>query len=369
MNELVYVLTVEAVVFGALSSALATQRLSFEEAGHSALPVFASSWQLLLWYAQALQILCCFLAAGRFASLAPEVRDACARSVGRLCTAAALSAVYVGLLLAWRDRAGAPVSCLLCQLWGTTCARPDTLFWSWSYSAYLALLLPLAALQTGLLVTAAAMCKNAERVAPRRLTTANCALLLAMHVKYSLQHNAPLLPAGCASGVRPAGARPLGLSPRLASFTLVLCALDICTDICADLVAAPSLRRARQPWNFTVLRVLSLVTVFMFSTLYDRESLPLPVLLIHMALAAGLSVLYLLDVWLSFFAKRKAAQPPRQARESHDDAVVLPVEPVAKLRTSSFAFEVEPARRRRFVLAFNNKARWPPAPAPEKKSM
>ena len=188
MNELVYVLTVEALVFGALCTLLVAQRLDvLAWPVDRTWPVLGSCLQLLLACSAVLLLVCGFLAAGRFAQIAPYVRDAFARSAGRLATVPLLAAIYVGVLLAPFESAGAARRpCVLCQLWGTSCSRPDSLFASWSFGVYLAVLLPATAMQAGLLLSAAAMCKQKERVVTRRLVTANCALLIVLHVNYTL---------------------------------------------------------------------------------------------------------------------------------------------------------------------------------------
>ena len=178
-------------------------------------PVLSSSLQALLLYAHVLVLLCCFLAAGRFASFEMHLRDAFARSAGRVVTAAALGAVSVGvLLLAGETDSGAEdflvhgagTDCVLCQLLGPSCAQP--LFWSASYAAFLAVLLPVAVLQAGLILKAAAMCKEL-RVAPRRLATANCALLIVTQVVESLTDNKAHLPAHCLESPNTLNLEPL----------------------------------------------------------------------------------------------------------------------------------------------------------------
>jgi hypothetical protein len=165
MNESVYVLTVEALVFGVLYTVLLVQRLNvFAWPSDRTWPVFASCLQLMLFSGTALQALCCFLGAGR---MAPGIRDACSRSAGRLCTVVLLSGIYVGTVAMLYDAEHR--SCVLCQLCGLTCKPLGTAL---SYSLYLAALLPAIVIQAGMLITAAGMCKE-PHCAPRRLATAN----------------------------------------------------------------------------------------------------------------------------------------------------------------------------------------------------
>jgi hypothetical protein len=75
-------------------------------------------------------------------------RRKCGKSARGASAGAALSVIYVGIMISAREKTKAPLDCVLCQLWRTTCSQPDPLFRSWSYTV-LALLLPASALQTG----------------------------------------------------------------------------------------------------------------------------------------------------------------------------------------------------------------------------
>ena len=56
MNELVYVLTVEALVFGTLCTILVAQRIDvFDWPPEHTWPVFSTCMQLILWYGAGLQ--------------------------------------------------------------------------------------------------------------------------------------------------------------------------------------------------------------------------------------------------------------------------------------------------------------------------
>ena len=58
---------------------------------------------LIFAYAQVLLLLCCAIAIGKFGELTYGEMDACARSAGRLTTAAVLSACYVTVMLMLTD--------------------------------------------------------------------------------------------------------------------------------------------------------------------------------------------------------------------------------------------------------------------------
>ena len=373
MNELVYVLLVEALVFGALSCVLVAQRIDvLRWPEDSTWPVLASSLLFLLLFALALLLVCGFIAIGRFVSFAAEVREACARSAGRLCTAAALAVVYVSILLAVRD---GPESyeCVLCQLCGTTCAQPDSLFWSLSYGAYLAVLLPAAAMLAGLIIVAAAMCKESH-IAPRRLVTANCAFIVVLQVHTSLEHNSSRLPARC--GGTPAGraASDFGTyftnNPHVVIVALVLYALDAVADILASMVVTGE-RARRLAVYFTFWRLMVFGAIWGLSALWDEVQLPWQVLITHTALAIVLTALDVADVWVQHFANNKTQQQTALSEAAVEATLghVATAPGVVGGRGTRAAIEIEPARRRRFVLAFNNKSRWPAAPTAAKKAM
>lgn len=365
MNELVYVLSLEALIFGSLSIVLVAQRLDvFSWPADRTWPVLTSSLQVMLLNAQALLLVCCFVAAGRYSSFAPDVRDACARSSGRLATAAVLAAAYVAVLLMLR---GSITECVLCQLLDTTCmdrasAPSSSAGFTLSHAAYLAVLIPVAALQAGLVVAAAGLCKE-PRVVPRRVATVNCALLLAMQVQKTLENNASRLPTRCSHTA--VSSIPPDTSPHVIILLMILCALDATADLFSYVVLNGS-SSFHLPVLFSACRVASLAAPWSLHPLLDDGVVPYMLLLAHSALALLLAVLDIGDVWLAHFANtalRTTQTTPVSAQAQPAPAIQQPLQshaPAFGTVTRPFAaFEVDPSRRRRFVLSFNNKARWP----------
>ena len=367
MNEMVYVLAVQALVFGAISTVLVAQRANvFEWPADRTWPVTSTSFQFVLLYAHVLLLLCCFIAAGRFASFVPVIRDSCARSAGRLSTATALAAVYVGVQLAVQTPR--PTDCVLCQLLGTSCAKEEKLFWSLSYTAYACVLLPAVALHAGLLVTAAAMCHDGA-VAPRRLATANCAWLLLAQTCSTLEHNKQLLPSRCRSS------QHIDVQDWTIELACALGACDCTAAVFASKVATGHKSRFA-PIAFTAMQLLSLALPGLLTL--EESPIQWTVLLVHTAAGAVLLVLDLADVWLRYFANHKLEDDEEPAEEpmvSGTLGYAEQAEPLAGGMTGGMtagrnaAFEVEPARRRRFLLAYNDKSRWPAAPHVSKKKI
>ncbi len=229
------------------------------------------------------------------------------------------------------------------------------------------------------------MCKE-QRVAPRRLATANCALLIAMQVQTALQLSSKYLPARCApshsAGQRaPADLLAVGSTPHIVVSIPFLYALDAVADFCAGLVLEGR-AGLYLPVFFTLCRAAAVSLVWILQPLLNDTKVhpPTAVLTAHTALAALLAAFDLADVWLKLVANKRARAQQRletlHALELPHDRRVE-VADVAKGpsaaadlrgRSARPAFEVEPARRRRFMLTFNNKARWP-AQAAEKKTM
>jgi hypothetical protein len=101
------------------------------------------------------------------------------------------------------------------------------------------------------------------------------------------------------------------------------------------------------------------------------DYMPWQLLLAHSVLGLLCAALDVADVWLQHFANTspQAATVPSAvvvgtgaARSLSHELSVTPAAPVGfapQQRNTRAAFEIEPARRRRFVLAFNNNARWP----------
>ena len=70
---------------------------------------------------------------------------------------------------------------VLCQLWGTTCVNPGSVLWEFSYSVYLAILLPLFAWFGGMQVVVSGKLASEEMTkisGTRRSMNTNIAIIL-----------------------------------------------------------------------------------------------------------------------------------------------------------------------------------------------
>ena len=85
MNELVYVLCVESVVFAAVSITIVAQRLNvFDWPEASTWPVIGTTIQIILLYSLIILLIMCFVHANRFNDFVIETCQACAKTIGRL---------------------------------------------------------------------------------------------------------------------------------------------------------------------------------------------------------------------------------------------------------------------------------------------
>lgn len=370
MNELIYVLTVEALVFGLLCVVLVAQRLDiFDWPVGRTWPVFSSCLLFVLAYVQLLQTLCCFIAVGRFGVLARGIMDACARTAGRLASTILLSLCYIVFLL-WLHHQEVPeeLPCLMNQLWGTQCGASGAVLWS--FGVYLAVLLPAFAIFGGLQVTAAGMCKNRERPSCRALVCANCVYVLVHNVYYTWEIN---VEQGChsACGVSPVvKTESTSTLDSTADENMVLnhdllrllIALAVC-DICAEIALSMKKRTVVSVLVFCLIRIGELVAIPLFNEVAVRGKLPAEIVVTHFILTCMLCLFDITEaepaVVLKFLKNRRSVHPlpliedePSQANKA-SESMCLEVASGVK------AFSVDNSRRRKFMLTFNGTSRWP----------
>jgi hypothetical protein len=393
MHELVYVLTVESFVFGLLGVLLVAQRWDvFQWPEGRAWPVFSTCLVVIFGYSQILLALCCGIAIGRFGALTHSLMDACARSAGRLVTSAVLTVCYVAALLIISHRtqlqgqqAGQSMQCMLMQLCGTSCAPGSASLFSFSIfegtaqHVYFAVLLPVWALVAALLVTAAGMCKDEQRSSRGRLLCINIAYLLAYHVNYMLRMNVRCQQA--CSGAVVTHPTELIICKEALFLAGALCVSDIFAE--TVLVRHTILRlhagrgRGKLPniekymimrisgvFVFGILRLAQVLAVLVFNWLAESQlQLPWQLMVVHVSLASVLSLLDIVQVVIEYTHAQKvsveladsklAAQQIgfKQGSDAVEEAMPLP--------RSLKAFEVDPKSRKKFMMTFTGKTRWP----------
>jgi hypothetical protein len=410
MHELVYVLTVESFVFGLLGVLLVAQRWDvFQWPEGRAWPVFSTCLVVIFGYSQILLALCCGIAIGRFGALTHSLMDACARSAGRLVTSAVLTVCYVAALLIISHRtqlqgqqAGQSMQCMLMQLCGTSCAPGSAETFSMfegtahditlvnviinflqlfvlgtAQHVYFAVLLPVWALVAALLVTAAGMCKDEQRSSRGRLLCINIAYMLAYHVNYMLRMNVRCQQA--CSGAVVTHPTELIICKEALFLAGALCVSDIFAE--TVLVRHTILRlhagrgRGKLPniekymimrisgvFVFGILRLAQVLAVLVFNWLAESQlQLPWQLMVVHVSLASVLCLLDIVQVVIEYTHAQKvsveladsklAAQQTgfKQGSDAVEEA----------LPRSLKAFEVDPKSRKKFMMTFTGKTRWP----------
>ena len=269
----------------------------------------------------------------------------------------------------------------------------------WSYGVYLAVLLPVLGLVSGLEVTAAGMCtagvskdmkegassQGVSKVQPvlshRRLVCINCAYMLAENVFLTWELNAQ---RGCQKSC---GVTPLpgsAAQSRLDSNIVqnrellhLLAGLAV-SDIFAEIALWLGRRRLLFVLLFYAIRVGQVLGVAVRGIL--QGILPWELRILNTGIAV---LLCLLDITGAqpldtvFFAiiswwTGTRIVPWRSRPRDFDTAVVMEPGPNRQPETSegtqptgltkgerSKAFEVEPVRRRKFMLTFNATSHWP----------
>ena len=355
MNELVYVLCVESVVFAAVSITIVAQRLNvFDWPESSTWPVFGTTIQIILLYSLFILLIMCFVHANRFNDFVIETCQACAKTIGRLMSVIVIFTASMCALVWLYDKVDWAL--ILCQFWGTSCAtssNPGRVLWSWTYSVYLAILLPLFAVQAGLQMTAASLLKNVVEspFAPRRVITINCALILTLHATHTVDQNFVI---GCSDGcniinnstvfTESPGDVVITSSPILFGGCFLF-VLDITADICSGFLSDD--KNLPSFIIFIIVRCLqiSFNPIFLFIT---SIPLPDPISWSYLGLTGILSILDIIDVTMKYMKHVKKIKP------SHREVQESVVKPTSNLfsTTLNSAFTVEPARRRRFMLTY-----------------
>jgi hypothetical protein len=325
MSEQAYVFTVEALIFALGNTQLVAQRWNvFSWPFGRTWPVLGTTVLVVLAYAQLLLMLSCFVKICNLSSLSLEVSEALARSVGRLATLGAAVILYMSIVV-WSYDA-AHWALMLCQFWGTQCNEPGTSqIWSYSYSYYLAILLPCLALQAGLQILAASSCKT-TKYSPRRIITANNIFLLTLHITHTLNKN---MQVACqAECVTVNNSTIFDKAPGAvyvrSPMTLFLGIFFFATDITADVCAAFALQHnIPAVVIFGIVRGLQMGAVPLAIFVLDFD-LPAPLTWAHFGITVLVGVLDVIDVVLQHLRSDGEGQQKKEENDSSDEEDVDP---------------------------------------------
>lgn len=377
MNELVYVLTVEAVVFGLLSTVVTAQRIDvFSWPEDQTWPVFGTSVLVILAYSLLLLVICSVVKASRLGELAEDICHAFSRSAGRLVTTAGLWVCFQSAFVYTYDRRNWPL--LLCQLWGTSCRDPGTVLWQYSYSIYMAVLLPLLVWCGGLQIVASGKLvsdKITAKTSARRVILMNVLTILVLMSSYTMQENFAL---GCKQGCpqednvfffdQKPGARSV-----MSIKVLIVAGIIACGDLVTGVLAAVLFDRVNVAalLLFIIVHVCQMFTAPVVVMYFDLK-IPYVLMWVIFGLACTLG---LMDIGEAL--ARTLTHPHDQIRRdatlnsmfttlglrsstptSSISNIFIPLENVEKQKTT-VPFSIDNTRRKRFMLTFGSKSGWP----------
>ncbi|NBX17209.1 MAG: hypothetical protein EBR09_07580 [Proteobacteria bacterium] len=377
MNELVYVLTVEAIVFGLLSTVVVAQRMDvFYWPADETWPVMGTSVLVILGYSLLLLIICSVVKASRLGELAEDICHAFSRSAGRLVTTAGLWVCFQSSFIYTFEKRNWPL--LLCQLWGTSCRNPGTVLWQYSYSIYMAVLLPLLVWCGGLQIVASGKLvsdKITGQTSARRIMVINVLTILIFMSSYTIQENFTL---GCKQGCpeqdnivffdQKPGAKSV-MSMRV----LLLAGIIACGDLFTGALAAVIFDRANIAALilFIIIHVCQMATAPL-SVMYFDLKIPYVLMWVIFGFACTLG---LMDIGEAL--ARTLLHPPEQisqdstlksllhtigiktqAPTSSMSSIFVPIQDVQKQHKIT-PFSIDNTRRKRFMLTFGSKSGWP----------
>ena len=374
MNEWIYVLTVEALVFGLLATLLTAQRLDvFTWPEGQTWPVFGTSVLVLLAYSLSLLVLCSVMTASRLGSLAEDTCHAFSRSAGRLVTVACLWVIFQSTVVYTHDKRYWLL--VLCQLWGTTCKEPGAVLWEYSYSMYLAVLLPLLAWCAGLQIVVSGKLvsdKITRKTSARRVLTMNVVSILLLHSTYTIQENFSL---GCKQECPEVDNftvfdRKPGAKTVMSMRVLLVAFCFMCTDVVTGVLASFVFDAASVAALilFTIIHLVQMSTVPMV-VMFFGLNLPEVIMWVIFGMSCALG---LMDIGEAIAVtvdhpRRKLSKFPSVggmvgclgfSNPTSNASLFVPIHNTAKKEKIS-PFSIENSRRKRFMLSFGGKSAWP----------
>lgn len=362
MNELIYVLTVESLIFWLISTVLVSRRLDvFDWAQGSTWPVLGATVLANLAYAWVLIAICAVVIASKLRDVTAEICEAFARSSGRIACIQGLLVLYACIMVWLQPRSLWALT--LCQLWDTSCNadKVGSTFWSMSYSVYMAALLPVLAVVAGIIMILSGICKTIPTQHARRGVLSNCVFVLILTVGHTVERNMQI---GCDGGV--AGCRVRDFpndnttlfntspGPVYVTSTPVLFAASgfFVSDLVVDILCGLLIIRGKSlalGLGVVVVRVTQLSTVPLLVFVL-KLTLPWQLTWGHFAVASLLvlaDIIQVLTFSLSHSNMDQDFDPEFDQKHLRDGNEFL---------TTDATFSLKPAVRRKFMLS---QTRWP----------
>ena len=184
MNEWVYVLSVESVIFLLLATVITAQQFDVFAYPHDKTwPVLSTTILSFLAYCFFLLVIAIACVLGNYGEILNEVHSACVQTILRLLFIIVVWVVCTFFDIWQHEKHDWPL--FLCQLYGVNCNNPGHVLWEMSYSIYLSVLLPIFIICATLQMSVAGSLKNVlndgdtkNESAPRRCTALQCIFVL-----------------------------------------------------------------------------------------------------------------------------------------------------------------------------------------------
>ena len=365
MGEWLYVLTVEALIFGLVNMTLVAQRIDvFSWPSDQTWPVLGTSVLTLLAYTLSMIFVFNVIQISSLDGIVQSVSHGLARSSGRLITATVLWVVFQSASVYTFTKRDWPV--VLCQLWGTTCKSPGSVFWEISYSVYLSVLLPslawFAALQLVVCGTMVSK-KITKRIPARRLMNANLVSILVLMSAHAIKESF-LLACKDKCPVDPEGFSIFDQQPGrkqvLSMQVLFVAVFFLCTDVVTGTLGAFVHEGHAKPMLFLLvvmymvqMAALPVIVKVLGVTLQDT------IMWVIFGLSCSLGLMDVLEMCAVFVQTR-------QRRVADNSGVTAPLggqdmlfAPLPHTALPSAPFSIEKVPRKRLQLSLGGRGMWP----------
>lgn len=184
MNEWVYVLSVESVIFLLLATVITAQQFDvFAYPHNKTWPVLSTTILSFLAYCFFLLVIAIGCVLSNYGDFLNEVQSACVQTILRLLFIVVVWVVCTFFDIWQHEKHDWPL--FLCQLYGVNCNDPGHVLWEMSYSIYLSVLLPIFIICATLQMSVAGSLKNVlidddttNASAPRRCIALQCIFVL-----------------------------------------------------------------------------------------------------------------------------------------------------------------------------------------------
>jgi hypothetical protein len=368
MNEWVYVLTVEALVFGLVSTTLVAQRIDvFTWPKDQTWPVFGTCVLVLLVYSLLLIIVCNIIKVSRLDTLTENISHGIARGASRLITVTTLWVIFQSVSVYTFEKRDWPL--VLCQLWGTTCKNPGSVFWEFSYSVYLSILLPVLAWFSGLqLVVCRRMLseKIIKKTLTRRCMNINILSILMIMSAYTIKTS---FSVACKENKCPVGPEDFSIfdqQPGRKEFRSMQVLFVAIFFFCMDIVAAILGAFVYKDLSGTILALLIIINLLQMSTLpvivkVFGVILDDTIMWVIFGLSCLLGCIDIGEI-CAMWVKKKSSDVSRTSvmnvGTGCENMLFAPVVSTDSKPTNT-AFSIEKGSRKRLQLSIGGRGMWP----------